>query len=145
MKKIIFTALAILFAVSILFSQETVTQDIKQLPKTAQEFIKKHFSKEKIARIKIDKEILETDYEVTFENGTEIDFAGNGEWTDIDCKMSAVPSAVIPAKILTYVNQNYKELSIRTIEKSGRHYDVELSNDLDLEFDKQGNFVRIDD
>ncbi len=148
MKKIIIiiTVLALsFFTVKLLSAHETITHDVKQLPQTAQDFIKKHFAKEKVSYIKIDKEILETEYEVRFENGTSIDFAGNGNWKDVDCENTAVPTAIIPKKIQSYVNQNFKGQTITKIDNTERHYDIELSNGLDLEFDTKGNFLRMDD
>ncbi|WP_369695841.1 PepSY-like domain-containing protein [uncultured Duncaniella sp.] len=47
--------------------------------------------------------------------------------------------------IATYVKQNHKGSRIIGIEKKRNGYEIELSNDLDLEFDKQGNFIRFDD
>ncbi len=148
MKKIIIIAvLATLgfFSVQLLSANETITQDVKELPKKAQEFIKKHFPQEKIARIEIDKEVLDTDYEVVFESGTSIDFAKDGEWKDVDCKASEVPATVVPAKIQSYIKQNYKDQSIVKIEKTHRGYEIDLSNDLDLVFSSKGAFLGIDD
>ncbi|MDR2010786.1 MAG: PepSY-like domain-containing protein [Bacteroidales bacterium] len=145
MKKIVFIALLSFLSVQILPAQEVVTQDIKKLPQKAQDFIAKHFSGEKISYIKIDEELLKTDYDVTFVSGKELEFTKDGEWKEVDCKNSAVPSEIIPANILTYVKQNFSNLDITKIEKKSKSYEVELSNNLDLEFDKNGNFLRIDD
>ncbi|MDR0365173.1 MAG: PepSY-like domain-containing protein [Bacteroidales bacterium] len=144
MKKFILIALLSFFAGQIVSAQDTVTHDVRQLPQISQNFITEHFSDEKISYIKIDKELLTTDYEVTFVSGKEVEFDKNGTWREVDCKKAAVPAAIIPEKILQYVNQNYANSSIVKIGKEYRHYEVELANDLDLEFDLEGNFLRID-
>ena len=145
MKKFVFVALLSLFAVQVLPAQESVTQDIKRLPQNAQNFIAKHFADEKISYIKIDEELLKTDYDVIFVSGKEIEFTKDGEWKEVDCKHSAIPSAIIPVNIQTYVSQNFNGILITKIEKKSNHYEVELSNNLDLDFDRNGNFLRIDD
>lgn len=145
MKKIVFIALLSFFSFQILSAQETVTQDTKKLPQKAQDFITQHFSDEKISYIKIDEELLNIDYDVIFVSGKELEFAKDGEWKEVDCKNSAVPSAIIPANMLQYVNQNFNGQYITKIEKKYNHYEVELSNNLELEFGKSGNFLRVDD
>lgn len=142
---ILFVAVIIFLINMKLIASDTRTQDVKVLPQTAQNFINKHFSNEKIAYIEVDKEFFGTDYEVNFESGIEIEFAKDGSWKSIDCNRTAVPIDIIPAKILDYVKQNYKNLIITDIEKKSKKYDVELSNNIDLEFNSEGNFIRIDD
>lgn len=145
MKKIVFMALIGLLAAGPLQAQDIVTQDIKQLPPKSQKLITDYFSAEKISYIKIDEEWLSKDYEVTFVSGNEIEFSKNGDWHEINCKRSAVPEALVPGNILAYVKKNFSGTSIAKIEKKSNHYEVELSNDLDMEFDLSGNFLRLDD
>lgn len=85
-----------------------------------------------------------TVYDVSLSNGFEIDFDANGNWTEIDGDRKAIPAALVPEKIRTYVTANYPALLLTAIDKERTYYDVELSNDLDLVFDLQGNFLRID-
>lgn len=85
------------------------------------------------------------EYDVTLDCGVEIDFDKNGEWTDIDCGHNPVPEAIIPANILNYVKEKHPNNFITQIEKKRNGYKVELNIDLDLLFDKNGNFTRFDD
>ena len=124
---------------------DMLTTDMGRLPQKAQELVRTHFAQEKLSYIKIEEEILSTDYEARFESGTEIEFTGSGEWKSIDCRYSAVPEAVMPANIVAYVKQNFPNVHITKIEKDGRYYEVELSNRLELYFDRNYNFVGIDD
>lgn len=145
MKKIVFIALISLFAVQALPAQDVITQDIKQLPKKSQDFIAKYFPDEKISYIKIDEELMQKDYDVVFVSGNAIEFSKDGEWKEINCKRSAIPEAVIPTNMMSYISKNFSNAHISKMEKKTRHYEIELSNDLDMEFDLQGNFKRIDD
>lgn len=115
------------------------------LPQTSQQFIDTHFGDLTISRVVKDFDDLSYDYDVYFTNGTKIEFSRNGEWKDIDCHGSKVPDSVVPTKILEYTKSNYPANVIVQLSLDGRYIDVELDNDLDLEFNKDGDFVRIDD
>ncbi|MBQ7441272.1 MAG: PepSY-like domain-containing protein [Prevotella sp.] len=52
---------------------------------------------------------------------------------------------MIPEVIKQYVNENFPESIITKIEKERYGYDIELSNDLELKFNKQGYILRMDD
>lgn len=126
-----------------MFACETPDTPItkEQLPQTAQSFINQFFSDYQIAYIQKDND----SYDVKFSNGFEVDFNKKGEWKEVDCQTSEVPSGIVPANIRNYVNTNYNGLFIVQIGKEHSEYDVELNNGLELVFDKDGNFKRIDD
>jgi predicted nucleotide-binding protein (sugar kinase/HSP70/actin superfamily) len=75
----------------------------------------------------------------------KIEFNGDGEWKDVDCKFGAVPAAIIPKKIASYVEKNYPDAKIIKIDRDRRDYEVSLSNRLELTFDMKFNLVEIDD
>ena len=148
MKKLIlaFTILLSIATLTMSCDKETVvTED--QLPKTASQFLNQHFNNVKILSIVEEKEGLSgKEFDVLLDNGIEIKFDKNGEWLDIDAKAdtTSLPESLIPASINSYVKQNYANAGINSIEKEKHGYDVELTNGLDLVFDKDGKFVRID-
>ena len=112
-----------------------------KLPQVAQQFIKTHFSTINVATIMQDYD----SYDVIFSNGYKIEFDRKGNWEEVDCGTDAVPTAIIPANINNYVSKSFTENFIVDITKDRRKYNVELNNDIDLEFDKEGNFLRFDD
>lgn len=143
MKKLLL-ALAILVTSVAGFAQK-YTRDVNVLPAKAQTFIKNNFKKD-INHIKVENKTFgKKEFDVILNNGTEIEFDHDGNWKSIDCGNSAVPSSVVPVQITNYVNQNYKGQKIVEIEIERNKYDVQLSNGLDLEFDRSGRFLRIDD
>ncbi len=115
-----------------------------QLPATAQSFIEQHFSKSDIIAIESDKELFDSEYKVLLKNGCTVEFSKSGNWESVDCSSSSVPTAIIPEKISTYVTTTYPEYLVTEIEKSNTGFDVELNNNLELDFDSTGNFIRID-
>lgn len=127
-------------------ARDEVVRDVNCLPQPAQSFLSKNF-KSDVSFIKIDKTLgYVTDYEVVLTDGAEIDFNRDGSWDSIDMPGSkAVPSSLVPRQISDYVAKNFPKQKIVSINKESHGYDIELQSGLDLEFDKAGQFKRIDD
>ena len=145
MKVLSILALAI-FAVQFSFAGDVITQDAKQLPLVARNFINRHFTKPQIHYIKIESEILQNKkYEVQLADFTEIDFDKQGNWLEVDCKKASIPAALIPTSVQEYVKTNFPREIITKIERERSGMKIELSNDYSLKFNKKGKFVSIDD
>jgi len=126
-------------------AQETAITT-NELPKTAQSFLAKNFAGQKAIQIIKDKGMVSTDYEVRLNNGTKIEFDGDGNWEEVDSKNdTAIPTGFISNKITSYVSKNFPTQKISKIEKDNRKFEVELTSGLDLEFSRNGDFLRIDD
>ena len=80
-----------------------------------------------------------------FNDGAEVEFTRRGEWDKVDCKFSAVPDVLVPELIKNYVTTNFPGTMITKIDKERHGFDIELSNDLELKFDRTGNLMYIDD
>lgn len=145
MKKIIIIALAV-FSLGILTANADNDRLIvkENLPKKAQLFIDSNFKNSKITYVKDERDFLERSYEVLFADGTKVEFDRNGEWKEVDCRRSSVPSAIVPAKILNYVNNSYPGVKVIQIERDRIDYEVKLSNNLELTFNKKFNIIDID-
>ncbi len=127
-------------------NNETVI-DYSELAESCKTVIETHFSSATAIRVE-KKNIPDSDgtvYEVKLSNGMEIDFTAECSWTDIDGNNQQIPYALVPEAILLYVQTNYPAPTfIEGIDKETFGYEVELSNDLDLIFNSDGTFVRID-
>ena len=115
---------------------------VEQLPAKAQQFIKTNFPQEKIAFTSLDRDIFGDTYDVLFASGTKLEFTDKGEWKEIECKYSTVDEKFIPEQIRNYVTNTYPGTKYVKIEKGKNGYEVELTNGLELTFDR--NFVLID-
>lgn len=111
---------------------------------TIHQFVEKYFPQTQI----LTKVLDEGEYDVMLSDNTKLEFTRKGEWKEIDCKHSnlftAVPAEIVPQAITTYVSTNYPQNDIVKIKKDRRHWEIELDNDLDIEFDKNFNVVEID-
>ncbi len=129
---------------SVAWGKET-TIDSSQLPEKAGAYLKAHFSAEKIAKAIEDKESDHVEYEVRLENGTEVEFRGDGSLKSIDGNRNALPDSTVPENILKYVKEKYPERKIVGLEEKHHGYEVELKGDIELKFNKKGEFLRVDD
>ena len=85
------------------------------------------------------------EYEARLENGITVKFDKGGNWEDVDAPgNSALPTSFILTPIVTYIEAEYPEAGINDVDKERHGFDIELTSGLDLVFDTEGNFVRID-
>lgn len=142
MKRILF--FIFLFSGLTSFAKDKLVS-LENTPSLLQVFVKKHFPAETINYIEKDK-----NYDVKLTNGTELEFNRKGEWVEIDSEHNEMPQTVIdllPQNAKTYLSDNYKDLKVKKISKEHNGYKVDLRTkpDVELKFDKNGNFKRFDD
>lgn len=123
--------------------------NLKELPKPAQTFIMSNFKGLAVSYIIKDKDILNTNYEAMLSGGTKIEFDKKGNWKEIDGNDKVIPNSVLPKGIADYISKNYKNQKVEKIDKETEYfkggYKVTFLNDLELKFDNNGKFLRIDD
>lgn len=136
--------LLMLFGVQAIAQEKAINQN--QLPGNAQAFISEYFNDVKVTNVIKDSGIIKTEYEVYLSDGSKLEFDGKGNWKEVKSKGKSLSGAAfIPQSIRDYAAKNFPSYQIKKIEKGSRKYEVKLSNGLELEFDLNGNFLRIDD
>ena len=118
---------------------------VEQLPAAAKTFVKMYFPENTIVYAKIDIEMQKTEYEARLNDGSKVEFDGQGEWKEVDCHYKAVPAALVPKAVADYVGLKFPDIAITKISRKWYGYEVELLSDLDLRFDKDGAFIGFDD
>lgn len=116
-----------------------------QLPQNARSIIKAHFSKQKIALSKVENNFISKTYDVIMDNGDKLEFDRKGMLTEVSCKRTEVPAALIPVQIQKYVKAKYPKIRILQYEIDGSNKDVTLSNGLELVFNSRFQVIDIDD
>ncbi|CDC98899.1 PepSY-like domain-containing protein [Alistipes sp. CAG:268] len=146
MKKI-FVSAALLFAgITASFAgdrERPITLD--KLPAAAQEFLAANFKDLTLAYAVEDPKFIGSEYEVIYTDRTEVDFESNGEWSSVERKYAAVPAAIVPVQIADYVKKSFAGESIRKIDRDKYTWEVELSNGLEIKFDRNFQVIDIDD
>ena len=74
-----------------------------------------------------------------------IEFDLQGNWKRVARKKSGVPLTLIPNTIQQYVKTNYPNDVVTKFSKKDYGFKLELSDDMDLRFNKQGQFIEVVD
>ena len=118
--------------------------NVKELPAKAQTLLSKHFKGQKVMLATIESGVVSKSYDVVLRNGTKLEFDKKGNLTEIDCKQGIMPSQLIPQAIKNYLKENYRGEAVRKIEWNKKEYEVELTNGIDLTFNKHFQLIDID-
>ena len=116
---------------------------VNALPVKAQTLLSNHFN-QKVMLATTESGVVSRSYDVVLQNGTKLEFDKKGNLKEIDCKQGIVPALLIPQAIKNYLKDNYAEQSVKKIEMNKNEYEVELTNGLDLTFNKHFQLIDID-
>lgn len=134
-KKIFLVLLSVITAGMFASCNKLFPSDADALPTPAHQFIDQHFPDNNIILIQRDGSV----YDVKLSGNIELEFYSNGDWKEVDCNNNAVPSGIIPEEILNYVAQNYPDNFIVKISRNGQHYEIELNNGFEFDYNLNGN------
>ncbi len=144
MKKLLAFALAAIIAVCA-SAADRISYNANELPQAARTALTRHFGKAKINFIKIDDKFLgSTEYEVVLTNGTEVGLNSKGEIVEVEAGRNGVPASLLLKPIREYLLKNYKGRKVVELNIKKDKYEVELSSGEELEFGRDGRFLRID-
>ena len=146
MKKIFLTAALLLAGITVTLAGNDRPITVDKLPAAAQNFLKSYFSDLTVAYAVEDPQFAGSEYEVTYTDRTEVEFDTKGEWTSVERKYTAVPAAIVPKQITDYVGKsNFPSQEIRKIERNAYTWEIELTNGLEIKFDRNFRVIDIDD
>lgn len=101
---------------------------VQTLPQPALKFIVEYYPDAGITEM--DKEYLTGNYEVKFENGTEIEFDRKGNVIDIDADDTIIPEnvvrAVVPAGVFRQLKEKNQSCCVESLEKKQNGYKIEV-------------------
>ena len=137
-------ALLILLTIPTAWASDDRPIDFEQLPQEAQQFVKLHFADWTVAYVTLEKGLLSREYKVLFNEGGVIEFNEAGLWKEVETKQEAVPQTLIPSVVRDYLHINHPKQSVQKIERDKKHYEVELSNGLELKFSHDFRLLSVD-
>ena len=116
--------------------------DDTKIPARSKAFIDQFFPESSVVIVEMeeDGDGLE-EYEVWLNDGTKIDFDLQGEWKVVARKKTGVPLSLIPQQIKDFVKTKYPNNVITKFSRKDYGYKLELSDDMDLRFNKQYLFM----
>ncbi|MBQ8721803.1 MAG: PepSY-like domain-containing protein [Paludibacteraceae bacterium] len=145
MKKMFLSLLVMMLAVVPMMADNDKIITREELPEQAQMFLTKHFENADVLYAKAERDMgVVTSYDVVLDGNVKVEFNRSGEWTNVDCERGQVPDSLLPQGVLDYVTKKFAKAYVVEIERGRMGYEVKLSNDLDLDFDKNGKFLRVD-
>lgn len=119
--------------------------DFGDLPSEARSFIENYFPSADVLSIVQEKEDGRKEYQVKLSDGTDMEFDEDGEWTNIECYFSPLPTGILPANVITKVEELHPEAYINGVEKELGGYVVEVTDadgiDWDMRFNAQFEYV----
>ena len=113
----------------------------EQLPATAQELHKQYFADKVPLIVTMDWD----DYTIHYQSGEKVEFNKQGEWKEVNCRVSAVPTGLIPEQIKTHIKTTFPGTTIINIDRGRRGYEVNLNNGLEIEYNSTFQVIDIDD
>ncbi|MBQ9556399.1 MAG: PepSY-like domain-containing protein [Muribaculaceae bacterium] len=144
MKKIIVLGTFAMVLLMTACSDKPVTP--AELPADIAAFVQQNFPGQNITFAKKDLELTGWQYDIVLADGTQIDFDTDQMWDKIQCTMaSPVPTALIPAPIVSHLQSNFPDAMILKIDKEHNGYEIELANGLELKFNNEGALMEVDD
>ena len=116
--------------------------DDTKIPTRSRVFIDQYFPESSVVIVEMEEDDKGmNEYEVWLNDGTKIDFDLQGEWKTVARKKTGVPLTLIPQQLITFVNTNYPNNVITKFSRKDYGYKLELSDDMDLRFNKQYQFI----
>lgn len=111
------------------------------VPVQATAFIDQYFPESSVVLVEIENDEGTREYSVWLNDGTKIEFDVQGNWKRVGRKKTGVPSILIPDTIMQYVKTHYPNDVVTKFSKKEYGYKLELSDDMDLRFNKQFQFI----
>lgn len=111
------------------------------VPVQATAFIDQYFPESSVVLVEIENDEGTKEYSVWLNDGTKIEFDMQGNWKRVGRKKTGVPSILIPDTIMQYVKTHYPNNVVTKFSKKEYGYKLELSDDMDLRFNKQFQFI----
>ncbi len=118
--------------------------EVTQLPAAAQQLISDHYGRHTVSLVLAKRDHGKRKYEVTFDNGDNIEFDKSGNWEEIESKSSVVPLSLIPKEIWQQIRARFPKTAVKKIEKDRKGYDVGLTNMVELTFDRKYKLIEAD-
>lgn len=127
---------ALLLSVGILYARDMIVP-ASALPQNASSFISTHFKNAQIGLVKQDID----SFDVTLNDGTEIDFMINGEWKEVDGKYKAIPTSFLSSAVVSKAQAAQPNAAILEVSKQINGYKFKFNNNMEVYTDMNGNVL----
>lgn len=138
-------ALPVMAGVAVAIAAVTIAVNIESekpvtlgtLPEGVKDILEEHYAGEQPALAIRKFEGLKTEYELTFIDGTKLEFDAKGEWKEVKSHVRTVPEALVPPMIREYLDRNFPGVAVMEISRDRKEFETGLSNRIELTFDSR--------
>lgn len=116
---------------------------LSETPSEITFYINTNFPENSIIQTIKDTDGFELTYDITLNEGIYLEFNRKKEVIKIH-GIEKLPDSVIPVKLLEFVSLNYANNVIIKWELDDKNQQITLNNNTQLEFNMNGDFLRID-
>lgn len=138
-------ALPVMAGVAVAIAAVTIAVNIESekpvtlgtLPEGVKDILEEHYAGEQPALAIRKFEGLKTEYELTFIDGTKLEFDAKGQWKEVKSHVRTVPEAFVPPMIREYLDRNFPGVAVMEISRDRKEFETGLSNRIELTFDSR--------
>ena len=117
---------------------------LKDLPEPVKKEILKNFTQEQIQLITAEKEFRNYEYTFMMADGTKLEYDKRAQLRKIK-KLEGVDEKFLPKVIVEYIKATLPNAIVTEYKREGISQKVELSDKMELVFNRKGKFLRIED
>ncbi len=132
-----------LISVSLMSCKDEKVVPASDLPSEINSYIESHFSSYPVVQVIKDNDGFKHSFDVTLRDGYHLEFDSKNRIVDIE-GMQRLPDTVIPEKLLQYVSLNYPSGFVICWELDNLNQQIKLDSHIELIFNMDGDFLRID-
>ncbi len=116
--------------------------EAKKLPNMTLNILKSYYPDAQVVTATREKSKIKHNYEVTLDNGVDLTFDKDGQWTRVDAHGEAIPTRMVPGKIAMYLSKSEPGAVVTRMEKDNlNNYEIELTSGVIYLFDKQFVYI----
>ncbi len=144
MKKFTILFFAVLLTSSVIAMPDrkrAITRE--ELPAPAIKFLQKHFPNVPTIYVQKDMEVGDMDYELMLEDGTKVEFNRKGQLKKVE-NPNGVSLDILSKNIADVLSKRFSKQSVVEIDYDRRTIEVEMSNGVEIKFDRDGRIISFD-
>lgn len=134
-------ALAVLFSVNV-NAQKTALANA-EIPAEITNYITQNFKEHRIIKAIKEVNVNMVEYEVTLNKKVKLEFDETLKIKEIKAK-KGISLNLIPLPVANYVKSHFPDLKIIEWELNKNGQGIELNNKTEIQFDQNGNFIKIE-
>lgn len=143
MKRFLLLLVVSVFTIGFSSCEKQTILENKEIPEPIKVFIDEHFPGIKVEIASKNEEGLSVEYVIVLSGNIHLEFDKKYKIKEMEFSQG-LPDSVIPDPILDYVKANYPKNFIVSWEREKNRQYVELDNDVELVFDDNGEFIKVD-